>query len=159
MVLRDVSTIDVNYVKKLYREAFPLRERIPFSKLFKAPKERNNQNSRRIRKRRALRLGRHLHGEQVRAFDVPCRRRKQARPRSGLEDNARSVRHFPAPQFTARNREARREQAHDRAPKGVLSSLRSARCGCRYIIGRSSNGNSYDRRRRVRQIRIYRHLS
>lgn len=38
MVLRDVSTIDVNYVKKLYREAFPLRERIPFSKLLKLQK-------------------------------------------------------------------------------------------------------------------------
>ena len=34
----DVSTIDVNYVKKLYREAFPLRERIPFSKLLKLQK-------------------------------------------------------------------------------------------------------------------------
>ena len=47
-----------------------------FINAFKAPKGRNNQNSRRIRKRRALRLSRHLHGEQVRAPDVPCRRRK-----------------------------------------------------------------------------------
>ena len=39
MVLRDVSTIDVNYVKKLYREAFPLREIIPFSKLLKLQKD------------------------------------------------------------------------------------------------------------------------
>lgn len=159
MVLRDVSTIDVNYVKKLYREAFPLRERIPFSKLLKLQKDGIIRILAAYENGEPLRLGRHLHGEQVRAFDVPCRRREQARPRFGLEDNARSVRHFPAPQFTARNREARREQAHDRAPKGILSSLRSARCGCRYIIGRSSNGNSYDRRRRVRQIRIYRHLS
>ena len=27
MVLREVSKIDVNYVKKLYKEAFPIREK------------------------------------------------------------------------------------------------------------------------------------
>ena len=38
MVLREVSKIDVNYVKKLYREAFPIRERMPFSRLLKLQK-------------------------------------------------------------------------------------------------------------------------
>ncbi len=38
MVLREVSTIDVNYVKKLYKEAFPIRERLPFSRLLKLQK-------------------------------------------------------------------------------------------------------------------------
>lgn len=38
MVLREVSKIDVNYVKKLYKEAFPIRERMPFSRLIKLQK-------------------------------------------------------------------------------------------------------------------------
>ena len=38
MVLREVSKIDVNYVKKLYKEAFPIRERMPFSRLLKLQK-------------------------------------------------------------------------------------------------------------------------
>ena len=38
MVLREVSKIDVNYVKKLYKEAFPIRERMPFSRLIKFQK-------------------------------------------------------------------------------------------------------------------------
>ena len=38
MVLREISKIDVNYVKKLYKEAFPIRERMPFSRLLKLQK-------------------------------------------------------------------------------------------------------------------------
>ena len=38
MVLREVSKIDVNYVKKLYKEAFPIRERMHFSRILKLQK-------------------------------------------------------------------------------------------------------------------------
>ncbi len=33
MLLRDAQTHDIKYIKELYREAFPLRERMPFSTL------------------------------------------------------------------------------------------------------------------------------
>ena len=158
MVLRDVSTIDVNYVKKLYREAFPLRERIPFSKLLK------------LQKNGIIRiLAAYENGEPC-GLAVTCTGSKSVLLMYlAVDGNKRGQglgsKIMPAlcDTFPRRNLlleiEKPDEQAHDRAPKGILSSLRSARCGCRYIIGRSSNGNSYDRRRRVRQIRIYRHLS
>lgn len=39
MILREVSQMDIGYIKSLYREAFPLIERIPFSRLDKLRKK------------------------------------------------------------------------------------------------------------------------
>lgn len=158
MVLREVSKIDVNYVKKLYKEAFPIRERMPFSRLLK------------LQKNNIIKMFAAYENGEPCALAITCTGSKSVllmylavdgnKRGQGLGSKIypRPVRDFPAPQSPARNRKTGRKQADDCSQKGILSSLRTSRDGDGDISRRSSDGDSHKRRRRVRQIRISRYL-
>ena len=157
MVLREVSKIDVNYVKKLYKEAFPIRERMPFSKLIK------------LQKNNIIKMFAAYENGEPCALAITCTGSKSVLLMYlAVDGNKRGqglgskiipalCETFP-PQSPARNRKTGRKQADDSSQKGILSSLRTSRDGDGDISRRSSDGSSHKGRRRVRQIRIYRHL-
>ena len=157
MVLREVSKIDVNYVKKLYREAFPIRERMPFSRLLK------------LQKNNIIKMFAAYENGEPCALAITCTGSKSVLLMYLAVDGSKrgqglGLKIIPAlcETFPRRNllldRKAGRKQANDCSQKRILSSLRTSRDGDGDISRRSSDGDSHKRRRRVRQIRISRYL-
>ena len=161
MVLREVSKIDVNYVKKLYKEAFPIRERMPFSRLLK------------LQKNNIIKMFAAYENGEPCALAITCTGSKsvllmylavdgnkrgqglgskiipalcETFPRRNLLLEKKRALIEEALRQTIRNLTGRK-QADDCSQKGILSSLRTSRDGDGDISCRSSDGNSHKRRR------------
>ena len=152
MVLREVSKIDVNYVKKLYKEAFPIRERMPSSRLLK------------LQKNNIIKMFAAYENGEPCALAITCTGSKSVLLMYlAVDGNKRGQglgsKIIPAlcETFPRRNLLLEIEKPDENKPMTVRRKEFYLRCGLRETR-RSSDGDSHKGRQRVRQIRISRYL-